>query len=115
MVIGKALRRPKCLVVKRLGKLKRPAGSYCCRNNLKTMENLSFTSQIKGIPVEVCINPENFCKAYKVFELRRNGEHFQYIYQDNNTAEFFLAEDSKLSLRDVEPLIPQLHRRLSAE
>ncbi len=76
------------------------------------MNHLSFTSQIKGSPFEVCIDPANFCKTYKVIELRRDGQHFQYIYQDNNTEEFFLAEDSKLSPDDVEPLIPELNQRL---
>jgi hypothetical protein len=79
------------------------------------MENVSFNSNIKGSPFEVCINPADFCKAYKVFELRQNGQHFQYIYQDNNTSEFFLAEDSKLSLNDLEPLIPQLSQTLGQQ
>jgi len=77
------------------------------------MENIFFTSSIKGSPVEVNIDPSNFCKAYKVVELRQQGQHFQYLYQDNATGEFFLAEDSKLTLNDIDPLIPELNERLT--
>lgn len=79
------------------------------------MESIFFTSLIKGSPFEVNINPANFCKAYKVVELRQEGQHFQYIYQDNATGEFFLAEDSKLTLNDIDPLIPELNERLTRQ
>lgn len=79
------------------------------------MENISFTSSIQGNPFEVSINPANFCKAYKVFELRQQGQHFQYIYQDNATGEYFLAEDSKLTLNDIDPLIPELNEHLTRQ
>ena len=68
------------------------------------METIVFGTNFKGRAFEVSINPMNFSKAHKVIELLQNGRHFQYIYQDNISGEYFASEDSKFTPAELQDL-----------
>ncbi|HEY0897974.1 MAG TPA: hypothetical protein VGD90_01525 [Sphingobacteriaceae bacterium] len=67
-----------------------------------------LSANIRGSSFDICIDPDNFSRAHKVFELYQDGKHYQYFYQDNASGDFFTGEDSKLSHQDLEDLYHKL-------
>lgn len=77
------------------------------------MQPITFTTELDGRSYDICINPSDFTSAYNVYELKQDGKHYQYIFQDKLTGEYFLGEDSKLTMSDVEALKPHIEMNRS--